>query len=79
MRDGLSYVLLLFRLLSLARDVLIDALAGPGVIEVSLILLHCLIEMALAQNKAKVEAFAPHTAQESLANGIGLGRLIGPG
>ena len=49
MRDDLSHVLLLFRLRWLPRDVLPDALVGSGVIEVGLILLHCLMEMALAQ------------------------------
>ena len=32
--------------------------------------------MALIQNQEEVEAFPPHAAQESLANGVGLGRLI---
>ena len=78
-RDDLSHVLLLVRLRWLARDVLVDALVGSGVIEVGLILLHCLMEMALAQYEEEVEAFAPHIAKESLANGVALGRLIGHG
>jgi len=43
------------------------------VIEIGLILLHCLAEMALAQDEEEVQAFAPHAAQESLANGVGFG------
>ena len=77
-RDDLSHVLRL-RLLWRAWDVLADALVRPGVIEVSLILLHCLVEMALVQDQEEVEAFAPYTTQESLANGVGLGSLIGRG
>ena len=53
-RDDLSPVLLLLRLLWRARDVLVNALVGPGVIEVGLILLYCLIEMAvLAENAVR--------------------------
>ena len=48
-------------------------------IEVGLVLLHGPAEMALIEDEEEVQAFAPHTAQESLANGIGLGRLIGCG
>ena len=48
-------------------------------IEVGLILLHCLVQMALVQDEEEIETFAPYTAQESLANGVGLGRLIGFG
>ena len=77
--DDLAPVLLLLRLLWRAGDALVDALVRSGVIEVGLNLLHCLLEMALAQNKEEVEAFAPHTAQKSLANGVGLGCLIGCG
>ena len=77
-RDDLSHGLLL-RLLRRARDVLADALVRSGVIEEGLILLHCLVEMALVQDQEEVEAFAPYTAQESLADGVGLGRLIGRG
>ena len=77
--DDLAPVLLLLRLLWRAGDALLDALVRPGVIEVGLILLHCLLEMALAQDNEEVKAFAPHTAQESLANGIDLGCLIGRG
>ena len=39
-RDDLSLVLLLFRLLWQARGVLVDAVMGPGVIEVGLTLFH---------------------------------------
>jgi len=49
------------------------------VIEVGLVLLHDLAEMAVVEDEEEVEAFAPHTAQESLAYGVGLGRLIGRG
>ena len=79
MRDDLSHVLVLFRLLWLARDVLVDALVQPGVIEVGLILLDCLMDVALAEDQEEVEAFAPHSSQESLANGVGLGCLMGRG
>ena len=48
-------------------------------IEVGLNLLHFLIEMQVAQDEGKVRGFPPHTAQKSLTNGAGLGRLIGRG
>lgn len=70
-----SHVLLW--LLRWTGNALVDALLRPGVIEVGLILLQCLAEMTFVQDEEEVEAFAPYTAQESLANGIGHGRLIG--
>ena len=73
MRDDLSHVLLLFRLRWLARGWAYDALVGPGVIEVGLILLHCLMEMALAQYKQEVEAFSSHTAQEASHTALAFG------
>ena len=48
-------------------------------IEVGLVLFHNPAEMAFIEDEEKVEAFASNTAQESLANGIGLGCLIGCG
>jgi len=63
----------------LTWDSLPNTLVGSRVVEVGLVLLHCLMEMALAQYKEEVEAFSPHTAQESLANGVGFGCLIGRG
>ncbi len=48
-------------------------------IEVGLVLLHDLVEMAFIEDEEKVEAFASDTAQESLAYSIRLGSLIGCG
>ena len=48
-------------------------------VEVGLILLHDLAQMALIEDEEKVQAFAPQAAQKSLADGIGLRRLIGCG
>jgi len=48
-------------------------------IEIDLILLHGSIELPLAQDNEEVQAFTPYTAQESLANSVGLGSLIGRG
>jgi hypothetical protein len=45
----------------------------PGVVEIGLILLHCLVEMPLVQDKEEVEVFTPYTAEESLANDIDFG------
>ena len=46
--DDLSRLLQVIWLVWLARDTLLDALVGTGVIEVGLILLHGSIEMAFA-------------------------------
>jgi hypothetical protein len=46
-------------------------------VEVGLILLHDLAQMALIQDQEEVQAFSPHAAQKSLAYGIGL-RLSWP-
>ena len=45
-------------------------------IEVGLVLLHDLAEMTLVEDEEEIQAFAPHTAQESLANGVGLAGFI---
>ena len=48
-------------------------------IEVGLVLPDDLAEMRLIEDEEEVQAYAPQTAQESLANGVGLGCLIGSG
>ena len=58
---------------------LVQALMRPCMVKVGLILLHDLAQMLLAQDEEEIEAFPPHAAQESLANGVGLGNLIGRG
>jgi hypothetical protein len=50
-----------------------------SLIEVVLVLPYDPAEVALIEDKEKVEAFAPYAAQESLAYGIGLGSLKGSG
>jgi hypothetical protein len=72
-RDDLVPVWLLLRLLWGAGDALVPALVRSGLVEIGLILLHGPIEMALIEDEEVVQAFPPHTAQESLANGIGFG------
>jgi len=77
--DDLALGFLLLRLFCWAGDLLVDSLVWPGMIEIGLILLHRPIEMSLTQDQEEIKAFPPRAAQESLANGIGLGRLIGRG
>jgi hypothetical protein len=61
------------------RNSLVDALVRAGLIELGLVLLHSFAKVAFIEDEEEVEAFASHTAQESLADGIGLGCLIGCG
>ena len=48
-------------------------------IEVALVLTEGPVEVTLIEDEEEVEAFAPQAAQESLADGIGLGCLDGSG
>jgi hypothetical protein len=51
-----SHVLVVLRLRWLAPDVLVDALVGPGVIEVFLVLHHCGMKVPLAQDQEVVQS-----------------------
>ena len=52
----------------LARNALLDALMGSGVVEVFLVLLHHSVQMALPQDQKVVEALSPQAADETLAD-----------
>jgi hypothetical protein len=71
--DDLAPVLLLLRRLWRAGEALVQALVRPGQVEIDLILLHDLAQMAPIENEKEIEAFPPHAAQKALANGVGFG------
>jgi hypothetical protein len=73
--DDLAPGCLLLRLSWWTQDMLVHALVRPGMVEVGLMLLHRSIEMPLAQDEEKVQAFSPHTTQKALTHGVGLRRL----
>ena len=52
--DDLAPGVLLLRLLRWARYMLVDALVGPGMVEIDLILLHDLAQMALIQDQEEI-------------------------
>ena len=55
-----------------AGDALLNALVGPGAIEVRLILFHHPLQMFLVQNQEEVQTLSPHTAQKALTVSIGV-------
>ncbi len=61
----------------LARNLLVDALVRSSVVEIMDVLLHDAIGMPFTEDDEVIQTFAPETAQEALADRIGLGRAIG--
>jgi len=59
------------------RDLLTDALMRSSVVVVVNVFLHDAIGMPFAQEDEVIQAFAPETAQETFADGIGLRCAIG--
>ncbi len=75
-RDDLSTHRRFIFSLRRARYSLLYPLVRPGVIEVSLILLHHLLQMSLAQDEEEVQTLPSHTAQKALTVSIRFRCLI---
>jgi len=58
-------------------DPLLDPLMRSCLVEVDHIAIEHVLELPLMQNQQVIEAFLPHTPQESLTDGIGSRRVIG--
>ena len=54
----------------MAWDSLPSTLVGSRVVEVLLVVLHCAVQVSLAQDQEVVQAFSPHTTQKPLADRV---------